>query len=51
MCVCGRVTLTALGIALGDMVHPVAHAGLPVVGEAGGALVAGGLTVPAGPEH
>lgn len=46
-----RVMLTALGLALGDMVHPVAHTRLPVVGEAGGTLVAGSLTVPARPEH
>lgn len=48
---CLGITLTALGLAFGDMVHPVTHAGLPVVGEAGGTCVAGGLTIPAGPEH
>lgn len=43
-------SLTPLSLALGNVVHPVAHPGDPVVGEAGGTLVAGGLTVPAGPE-
>ena len=43
--------LTLLGLAFWDVVHPVAHTSLPVVGEAGATLVAGGLTVPARPEH
>lgn len=47
---CIRNGFTSLLLALGNVVHPVADAGLPVVGQAGGAGVAGGLTVPAGPE-
>lgn len=45
------LVLTSLGLAFRDVVHPVTDARIPVVGEARGARVLGGLTVPAGPEH
>ncbi len=41
----------SLSLALGNVVHPVADSGDPVVGEARGALVAGGLAAPTRPEH
>jgi len=40
----------SLLLALGNVVHPVADAGCPVVGEAGSTGIPGGLTSPAGPE-
>lgn len=45
------MVLLTLVTALGNLVGPHAHTGFTVVGKSGGALVAGGLSVPAVPEH
>lgn len=46
----GIYSKRTLVLALWDLVSPHAHAGFPVVGQAGAALVAGSLAVPAVPE-
>jgi len=38
-------------LALGHLISPHAHASIAIVGQSGGALVSGGLAVPAVPEH
>jgi len=38
-------------LALGDLISPHAHASIAIVSQSGGALVSGGLAVPAVPEH